>query len=300
MASVVETYTSRQGTTAGFHGHSNVPRTFIVTLNAVSEDPIATCRNLGPDIGDRHPQYGYLRASDYTIRDRLSQLVWLVDVSHVSGGELSGNWIYSVSTSLESEHILETVEKRVEDRKSIGPRVYRDVQENESPTHRTDAKNGPVWLIQTPARNVVGYDRGRPVTTLTLSRIQPNYSLDQTGFMAGFVGTTNVLSFFGARKRTLLFQGADVQGQPGTMEGQRPEDSGVVWSVRLLFSWKTEAYTPATFVHTWRDEEGNESRIRSIAGDPSARPPIPPGQVVTEDFTVLEESDYNSILRIFD
>ena len=291
MSFAQEIFNSREGVSKGYSGPRNVTRSFRVTVDNVEDDP-STVSGL-PPIGEIWLGFQVpVIASDYVLRRRLTRLTWLIDVLYIPDIEFATTWRMQISGGSEGRKLLETLDNDPNNTKPIGPNIYQPVDQSIATHSATDRNNRIVYLKQTPARKVLGYDGETPSGTLTFMRSQANFSEGNSESILSFLTKVNSGPFvigrfsIGAAKGVFKFVSTVIEDVPGFLPNQNIP--GTIWSIQLSFAYNADKHSPISFIHTWEDDRGYESRISKISGG-----------LEVEDFIVKKEANFNNLIGLY-
>lgn len=292
MASAAEVYVSRVGGTAGVSGAFGMTTTHHVTTDSVGDDPktvLATRSNTGSvHIGKLFPWGGFgIVAFDYAVVDRLSPLVWELDVLYRPPLFINtpghGLWNWEWNTGLQSERAFFDLEGE-----PIGPNRYSILEGPPSGfDFHADTVSGQVPLQRTSSVSLIGVDHVRRLATLSLDRVFALMPPENVANANNRVGEINAAPFWGAGEGTLRFGGATLRRRTaGYLPGSF---ASTAFEVFLAFDHDPRGHSPVKVAHTWRDADG-ETTIR----DNGTFTPVTTGYVLDE------ETDFNALLAEFD
>lgn len=146
--------------------------------------------------------------------------------------------------------------------RTIGTTIYQPIKSSLATHYATtllaDGREQRQPLIATtsvePAPQTVEW----PALQLSLTRVQPNFSLARLPDLAWYMKAVNARQWWGAQPRHVLLTDLTIDPVERTMAGQRIE--GRAWQATIVFLWSSVEWAPLNLVPLWYNE-ANEKHI---------------------------------------
>lgn len=291
MSQVIEKMQGSRDT--GSMGIDNITppvRTFHVVVDAVDDDPLAVLAAQVP-IGSKFPPPAFrgFTVSHYSIVRHDEPLLYEVTANYagIAGGfALEGldalrGWVFTIDQQTNSvETFLDL------DDKPVGVPIYTPLTGPPSPNdfQTRDSKGRPIAIGRTEGFRTIGEPRqvSEDVVTLHLSTTRFDYAKWTTVVNAKEL--VNAVSWVGVPPGHAFFQGVQIAQE--TVSGSVGGSPSPRYGITASISVSKHKYDPIERLHTYADEDGNESLVRDGRG-----------VVARSFFRFYQSADFGAILQ---
>lgn len=323
MASVNLVRTSGDGDVLGTD-QLEATRQYIVVLeeDERGQEPVGFVRAEVP-FSSSHPEPAW--SSLIVVRYRKhavegSTLIWLVDVEYGPPGESVGTgrvpstffgWNVRISFGSGSETLFRSLPitdargQLIEQGKIVGPPVYAVVDENNTDTpytHTAASPTGkPVFLFRDPSipphkefRQRIGMSRLGAGTEIICTRTIHRLSEALLRTFEDFKRHVNDTTMWGFARGALLASGIQIEEIAGASDA---DTSARVFRAQINISANREGWQDVEMVHTFTNDQGDESPVFPRASAPGA-PAVDTNVPVSEFFRRYESAPLGDLFRI--